>query len=73
MARRVVYVDDISGEEIHEGLGGPVEFSFDGKHYTIDLSVESKDHFRKALTPYIDKAEEVEAPRSQPYPPPAQT
>ena len=63
MARKVLYVDDLTGDVIDEGLGGPLEFSYDGKHYTIDLGVKSRDSFRKAIQPYIDAAEEVEAPR----------
>lgn len=64
MAKRVVIVDDVSGEEVEEGLGGgSVEFSFDGKFYTIDLGVKNRDALRADLKKWIDAATEVEAPR----------
>lgn len=65
MAKRVLLVDDISGDVIDEGLGGTVEFSFDGKHYTIDLGVKNRDAFRKDMTKWTEHAQEVEAPRRQ--------
>ena len=64
MAKKVVYVDDFDDTEIDENLGGgPVEFSLDGKFFTIDLNVKNKDKLRKALEPYIEKATEVEGPK----------
>lgn len=65
--KKVLLVDDISGDVIEEELGGgTVEFSFDGSHYTIDLGVKNRDAFRKVIEPYIKAAEEVEAPRRRP-------
>lgn len=63
MAKRVLLVDDLTGDVIDEGLGGTVEFSFEGKHYSIDLGVKNQDVFRETMKHYIDHAEEVEAPR----------
>ena len=54
--------DDIDGSEDAEH----VSFSFDGTHYTIDLSAENKAKLREALGLYIGhatKASGAAAPR----------
>jgi hypothetical protein len=63
MAKKVVLIDDVTGDVIDEGLGKTIEFSFDGTHYTIDLSVQSADQFKSDLSKWIKAAAEVEAPR----------
>ena len=63
MAKRVVLIDDITGDVIDEGLGRTIEFSFDGTHYSIDLGVQSADEFKADLNKWIKAAAEVEAPR----------
>jgi hypothetical protein len=42
----VVYYDDMTGEQIKEGKGGPVTFALDGVEYVIDLSDKSANKFR---------------------------
>lgn len=62
--KQVVLLDDLDQTVIDAKLGGgTVDFSFDGKHYTIDLGVANKDKLRQALKPFIDAAEEVEGSR----------
>src|SRR5690606_22107831 len=57
MAKKVVYVDDLSGEEIDKDLGGgPMLFEIDGERYIIDLGVKNRDAFKKAVQKYIAAA-----------------
>lgn len=64
MAKRVLLVDDITGDVIDENLGGGhVEFSFDGKHYEIDLGAKNIESFRKDMSKWTEHAEHIEAPR----------
>jgi len=55
LAQKVIttIIDDISNEEITDGDGGTVRFSFDGAHYEIDLSTRNADAFRKAVSEYV--------------------
>lgn len=46
------YVDDLDGSE----ASGPVDFSLDGKDYTIDLSDSNAARLRDALASYIASA-----------------
>jgi Lsr2 len=46
-------VDDLDGTIACE----TVCFDFDGERYEIDLSPENAEDFRRALRPYIDRAE----------------
>ncbi|MFI2837529.1 Lsr2 family protein [Mycolicibacterium sp. PDY-3] len=63
VAKKVVLLDDLDQSVIDEGLGGgTVEFSFDGKHYTVDLGVKNRDAFRKDIDKWVKVATEVEAP-----------
>ena len=61
MAQRttVTYVDDMTGEEIKDGKGGPVEFGFDGATFTVDLTDKNRKDLEKALTPYLQVATPV--------------
>lgn len=58
MARKVLtqYVDDISGNEIPDGEGGPVTFALDGQEYEIDLTNENADVMRETLSRYVSAA-----------------
>ena len=46
------YVDDIDGSE----ASGPVDFSLDGKDYTIDLSDSNAARLRDALASFVASA-----------------
>ena len=46
------YVDDLDGSE----ASGPVDFSLDGKDYTIDLSDSNAARLRDALAAYVASA-----------------
>lgn len=62
MAKKVVLLDDVSGEVIEEGLGGgTIRFSVEDDNYTLDLGVKNTDAFRKALQKWIEAATKVEA------------
>ncbi|MET3862549.1 hypothetical protein ABIE38_003495 [Dietzia sp. 2505] len=50
------YVDDIDGTELHNEEARSIEFSFDGKDYSIDLSAANADAFREAISPYLNAA-----------------
>ncbi|MGW0245037.1 histone-like nucleoid-structuring protein Lsr2 [Nocardia goodfellowii] len=57
MAKKVILVDDITGEDITEGLGGgTLPFMWDGERYVIDLGLKSREKFEKAIKPLIDAA-----------------
>ncbi|MEV0360067.1 Lsr2 family protein [Nocardia sp. NPDC050697] len=59
MAKKVILVDDIDGKEIDSGFEAPVEFSFDGKYYKLDLRQSNYEAFQEDLKKWIDAAEEV--------------
>jgi hypothetical protein len=48
----VKYVDDLDGS----AASGPVDFSLDGKTYTIDLSDTNASKLRGILAPFVDAA-----------------
>jgi len=48
----VHYVDDIDGS----ADAGPVDFSLDGKKYTIDLSDANTARLREVLAPFVNAA-----------------
>lgn len=58
MASRVVtqLVSDLSGEEIVEGQGESIEFSYRGTSYTIDLTAQEAAGFDQAMAPYLEHA-----------------
>lgn len=58
MARKVqtIYVDDLTGDELHELMVDTIGFSLDGVDYVIDLSVENAERFREAVDRYVKAA-----------------
>lgn len=59
MAKKVMLIDDVSGETIDEGLGGgTIRFSVEDKHYTIDLGTKNTEAFHKSLENWIEHAAE---------------
>lgn len=54
MAERTILVDDLTGEENDTIL--PVEFSFQGKAYIIDLSDQSRAQFLLDIDRYLKAA-----------------
>lgn len=66
MARKTIYLDDVTGKEIADGEGGPVRFSLRDEFYEIDISNETLAKLEKLLKPYIDVAATVEPPRAEP-------
>lgn len=64
MAKKVILVDDIDGKEIDSGFEAPVEFSFDGKFYKLDLRQSNFEAFQEDLKKWIDAAEEITPPSS---------
>lgn len=56
---RVVFVDDLSGDELPEGQGQTVSFGLDGSSYEIDLNREHADELRQAFKRYVDAARKV--------------
>lgn len=66
MARRTVYIDDITEKEIPHGKGGTVRVGLDGAWYEVDLHDDSKAKLQELLSPYIDEDRRVrdQAPRT---------
>ncbi|QOH56261.1 histone-like nucleoid-structuring protein Lsr2 [Rhodococcus rhodochrous] len=59
MAKKVVLIDDVSGETIDPDLGGgTVRFSIEGKDYSIDLGVKNKEEFFKDFDKWTKHATE---------------
>jgi Lsr2 len=56
---QVTLIDDIDGGTAAETIG----FSFDGKHYEIDLSARNAAMLRKLLGPYADAGRRLTSPR----------
>jgi hypothetical protein len=68
MARSYVAVikDDLTGEVIEDGQAVTIEFSINGKAYTIDLGPKNADAFHAALEKYVAAATKVGgAPRGR--------
>ena len=61
MAQRVItqLVSDLSGDEMSEGKGETVEFSFRGTSYSIDLTDKEAAGFEKSIRMYIEHATKV--------------
>lgn len=53
--------DDITGELIPDGEGGPVRIALDGQLYEIDLSTAQRAVLHELLAPYIDAGRAVPA------------
>ena len=66
MAQRVItqLVSDLSGNEVVEGNGETVEFSYRGTNYTIDLTDKEAAGFDKAVARYIEHATKVSSSRT---------
>ena len=56
MARTVVVTDDLDGSSPAE----PVQFTYDGVNWEIDLSAKNREKLQKALQPFLDKAHPVD-------------
>jgi hypothetical protein len=52
VARTVVVTDDLDGSSPAE----PVQFTYDGVNWEIDLSAKNREKMQKALQPFLDKA-----------------
>lgn len=61
MAKRVLtqLVSDISGDEISEGGGETIQFSYRGTSYTIDLTAKESAGFDKSIGMYLEHATKV--------------
>ncbi len=56
---RVELVDDLDGTTIPDGGGESIDFSLDGKSYSIDLSADNAKKLREAFEPWTAKATRV--------------
>ncbi|RNE50038.1 histone-like nucleoid-structuring protein Lsr2 [Corynebacterium alimapuense] len=65
MARREItqYFDDLDNSPLTNEQVNTIRFSVDGSHYIIDLSEENAARFREILTPYVENASALPAPR----------
>lgn len=54
----VRFIDDIDGTDLGDSAH-TISFAFEGKEYTIDLSDENAEAFRKAVAPYIEAGHRV--------------
>lgn len=65
MARTYIAVikDDLTGEVIEDGHSATIEFSVNGKSYTIDLGPKNAAAFNAALEKYIATATKIAPPR----------
>ncbi len=61
MARSYVAVikDDLTGEVIEDGQAVTIEFTVNGKGYTIDLGPKNAEAFQAALEKYVAAATKV--------------
>ena len=65
----VQYVDDLDGS----AASGPVDFSLDGKGYTIDLSDTNASKLREILTPFVTAARRPSGSAHRPIASPARS
>jgi hypothetical protein len=56
VARTVIVTDDLDGSSPAE----PVQFTYDGVNWEIDLSAKNREKLQKALQPFLDKAHPVD-------------
>ncbi len=56
MAQRTIVqlVSDLSGEELEEGEGRTIGFSYDGAEYTIDLTADEAEQFGEVMADYLN-------------------
>ncbi|HYO38099.1 MAG TPA: Lsr2 family protein [Nocardioidaceae bacterium] len=75
LAQRVItqLVSDLSGDEVVEGKGETVEFSYRGTSYTIDLTDKEAAGFDRAMAMYIDHATKTGGARKRTAAPSAST
>lgn len=61
MASRVVtqLISDLSGDEIEDGGGETIEFSYRGASYSIDLTTDEAANFDAAMASYLEHATRV--------------
>ena len=59
MATKTLLVDDMTGEDADV----TITYSIDDEFYSIDLTEENAQAFRKVLAPYIEVSAVAEAPR----------
>jgi len=52
VARTIIVTDDLDGSSPAE----PVQFTYDGVNWEIDLSAKNREKLQKALQPFLDKA-----------------
>jgi hypothetical protein len=55
----VTFIDDLDGKPITDNDDPTVRFALDGKEYQIDLNDKNQEKLRKALSPFIEKAQRV--------------
>lgn len=67
MAQRVItqLISDLSGDEIAQGKGETVEFSYRGTSYKIDLTDKEAAGFDKAIAMYLEHASKVGGRRTR--------
>jgi len=56
---RVLFVDDLDGNELSDGRGQTIRFGLDGATYEIDLDEKNADAMRTAVKRYTDAARKV--------------
>jgi hypothetical protein len=56
---RIIYVDDLTGDELPEGQGQTVSFGLDGQSYEIELNRENADELRETFRRYVQVARRV--------------
>jgi hypothetical protein len=61
MAQRVItqLVSDLSGDEIADGQGESIEFSYRGASYSIDLTDKEAAGLDKAIALYLEHATKI--------------
>ena len=66
MAQRIItqLISDLSGDEVAQGKGETLEFSYRGQNYSIDLTEKEAAGFDKAVAMYIDHATKIGRSRS---------
>lgn len=55
---QVRYFDDLDGTDLGDKANA-ISFAFEGKEYSIDLSDENAQAFRRAVAPYVEAAHRV--------------
>ena len=58
----VLFVDDLDGSELGQEAE-TIDFSFEGRNYTIDLSSENAATFREVMSRYVESATRVSKSR----------